>query len=179
MMFGAGAVYHGIVFARGQLASHGMRGQLGAGIALATFLTRGAHRSRRDDVPAARGRPSASTASPLPPTSYFGILTSTMDRQFLGVSPYWGVGPGPLRFSAHARAAAASRARHRAGAARPPEPRGCSPDFGYRSLNVDEVELTFAGGFTLDGELFEPAAHERRLVAHGAPIAPTSCERTR
>ncbi len=38
------------------------------------------------------------------------------------------------------------------------------PDFGYRSHNVDEVALTFQGGFTLDGELFEPAARARRLL---------------
>jgi hypothetical protein len=38
------------------------------------------------------------------------------------------------------------------------------PDFGYRSHNADEVDLTFTGGFTLDGELFEPAAFDRRLL---------------
>ncbi len=162
MMFGAGAVYHGIVFARGQLAARRLRGQLGAGIVLATFLTRVLTGRVGTMFP-----PFAATVhldgSPLPRTPYLGILASTMDRQFLGVCPYWGVGPGALRFSAMR-----DRPQH-LGRALVPALRGrpsrwLQPDFGYRSHNVDEVALTFTGGFTLDGELFEPAARERRLV---------------
>ena len=162
MMFGAGAVYHGIGFARGQLASHGVRGQLGAGIALANFVTRVITGRAGTMFP-----PLAATVHldgvALPSAAYFGILTSTMDRQFLGISPYWGVGPGPLRFSAMR-----DRPQH-LGRAIVPALRGrpsrwLQPGFGYRSHNVDEVALTFTGGFTLDGELFEPAAYERRLL---------------
>lgn len=162
MMFGAGAVYDGIVFARSQLASHGMRGQLGAGIALATFLTRVfTGRIGMMFPPLVADVHLDGTA--LPPTSYVGMLTSTMDRQFLGVSPYWGEGPGPLRFSAMRE-----RPEH-LGRAIVPALRGrqspwLQPDFGYRSHNVDEVALTFRGGFTLDGELFAPSTRERRLL---------------
>jgi hypothetical protein len=38
------------------------------------------------------------------------------------------------------------------------------PEHGYRSRNVDEVVISFDGGFTLDGELFDPAGREQRLV---------------
>jgi hypothetical protein len=38
------------------------------------------------------------------------------------------------------------------------------PEYGYRSHNVDEVAVRFSGGFTLDGELFEPVVGERRLL---------------
>ncbi|HET6473184.1 MAG TPA: hypothetical protein VFG38_15165, partial [Pseudomonadales bacterium] len=31
------------------------------------------------------------------------------------------------------------------------------PEFGYRSVNANEVKLRFDSGFTLDGELFPPA----------------------
>jgi hypothetical protein len=162
MMFGAGAVYHGIVFARGQLAAHGVRGEWGAGIALATFLTRVFTGRAGTMFP-----PLAATLRidgvVVPQPAYFGILASTMDRQFLGVSPYWGVGPGPLRVSAMS-----DRLQHLGRAILPalrgrPSPWLC-PDFGYRSHNADEIDLTFTGGFTLDGELFEPAACERRLL---------------
>jgi hypothetical protein len=159
MMFGAGAVYHGIVFAREQLASRGMRGQLGAGLALATFLAKALTGQGGALFPplAADVRVDGER---LPPASYFGVLASTMSRQFLNVSPYWGVGPGPLRFSAMRH-----RPRH-LGRAIVPALRGrpsrwLHPDFGYRSANADEIALTFAGGFTLDGELFEPAARAR------------------
>jgi hypothetical protein len=162
MMFGAGAVYHGIVFARGALASHGVRGQLGAGIALATFLTRVLTGRAGTMFP-----PLVATirldGTLLPPAAYFGILTSTIDRQFLGVSPYWGAEPGPLRFSAmRDRPQHFGRAVFPALRGRPS--RWLQPDFGYRSHNADEVVVTFTGGFTLDGELFEPVGYERRLV---------------
>jgi len=162
MMFGAGAVYHGIVFARGQLASHGLRGQFGAGIALATFLAKALTGRAGSMFP-----PLAASVrlddTVLPRSTYVGMLTSTMDRQFLGVSPYWGVGPGPLRFSAMRE-----RPQHLARAV-VPALRGrpshwLRPDFGYRSENADRVALTFTGGFTLDGELFGPVPGERRLV---------------
>jgi diacylglycerol kinase (ATP) len=162
MMFGAGAVYHGIVFARAQLATHGVRGQLGAGVALATFLARILSGQAGTMFP-----PIAASLRldgvDLPAASYVGILASTMDRQFLGVSPYWGVGPGPLRVSAMRE-----RPRHLARAVLPalrgvPSP-WLQPEHGYRSHNVDELTIGFAGGFTLDGELFEPAARARRLV---------------
>ncbi len=162
MMFGAGAVYHGIVFARGQLASHGLRGQLGAGITLATFLGKALTGRAASMFP-----PLAASVrldeTDLPRSSYVGMLTSTMDRQFLGVSPYWGVGPGPLRFSAmrerpqHLARAVVPALRGRAS-------RWLRPEFGYRSENADRVALGFNGGFTLDGELFGPIPGEHRLV---------------
>jgi len=162
MMFGVGAVYHGIVFAREQLASHGLRGQFGAGIALATFLTRALTGRAGSMFP-----PLAASVrldeTVLPPSTYVGMLTSTMDRQFLGVRPYWGVEPGPLRFSAM-RERPQHLARAVVPALRGRPSRWLHPDFGYRSQNVDRVALTFHGGFTLDGELFGPVPGDRRLV---------------
>ncbi len=162
MMFGAGAVYDGIVFARRQLATHGMRGQLGAGIALATFVTRVlTGRAGAMFPPLAAEVRLDGTA--LPPARYFGILTSTMDRQFLGVSPYWGTGPGPIRASAmHDRPQHLARAI--VPALRGRDSRWLRPEYGYQSRNVAEVAITFDGGFTLDGELFEPSGHARCLV---------------
>jgi diacylglycerol kinase (ATP) len=162
MMFGVGAVYDGIVFARGQLASHGMRGQLGGGLALATFVMKAFTGSAESMFPPLRARVRVDGVE-LPPVSYFGMITSTMDRQLLGLSPYWGVGPGRLRFSA-LRSRPQHLARAIVPALRGQQSRWLDPEFGYRSLNVDEVDLTFAGGFTLDGELFKPAGRERRVV---------------
>lgn len=162
MMFGAGAVYDGIVFARNQLASHGVRGQLGGGVVLATFLTNVLMGRAGTMFPplAAEVR---LDGTDLPATRYFGMLASTMDRQFLGVSPYWGSGPGPLRFSAMRE-----RPRHLARAIVPalrgrPSP-WLAPEHGYRSHNVEEIEIAFDGGFTLDGELFPPIGRPRRVV---------------
>ncbi len=162
MMFGAGAVYHGIVFARDQLASRGVRGQFGAGLALAAFLLKAI---RGKDSPLSRPLAADIVADgvTLPTVPYFGMLASTMDRQFLGLSPYWGVGPGSIRFSAMRH-----RPRHLARAIVPilrgRPSRWLDPEFGYRSLNADEITMEFSGGFTLDGELFEPARQARMLT---------------
>jgi hypothetical protein len=162
MMFGAGAVYHGIVFAREQLASRGMRGQLGAGLALATFLTR-ALSGRGGALFPPLAADVHVDGERLPPAPYFGVLASTMSRQFLDVRPYWGVGPGRVRCSAlRARPRHLGRAIVPALRGRPS--RWLHPDFGYRSVNAEEIALTFTGGFTLDGELFAPAAGERRIA---------------
>lgn len=165
MMFGAGAVYDGIVLARNQLASAGVRGQLGGGVVLATFLTN-VLMGRAGTMFPPLAAAVRLDGEPLPPTRYFGMLVSTMDRQFLGVSPYWGTGPGPLRFSAMRE-----RPQHLARAIVPalrgrPSP-WLAPEHGYRSHNVDEIELAFDGGFTLDGELFAPIGCERRVVLTG------------
>ena len=90
-------------------------------------------------------------------------LTSTMNRQVLGISPYWGVGPGRLRFSS------LSYAPRRLPRAIVPLLLGrpsvhLRPELGYRSVNADEVCLTFDSGYTLDGELFEPSNSTARLT---------------
>jgi diacylglycerol kinase (ATP) len=162
MMFGAGAVYDGIVLARNQLATHGVRGQLGGGVVLATFVT-----NVLMGRAAAMFPPLAADVRldgiELPPTRYFGMLASTMDRQFLGVSPYWGTGPGALRFSAM-RERPERLARAVVPALRGRQSRWLTPERGYRSQNVDEIDLGFDGGFTLDGELFAPIGCRRRVV---------------
>ncbi len=162
MMFGAGGVYSGIMFAREQLASRGMRGQLGAGVALGTFIAKALSGAGGTLFPPLEAAVEVDGAV-LPPTPYFGMLVSTIDRQFLGVSPYWGEGPGRLRFSAMRY-----RPEH-LGRAIVPALRGrpspwLVPEFGYRSANADQVDLDFAGGFTLDGELFAPAPQARLLT---------------
>ncbi len=152
MFLGAGGVYHGTKFYRGSVETRGLRGEKGAGVALAIFLGKvlsgksGAlfpplHMAARLDD------------RRLPLDSYFGVLVSTLDRQFLGLRPYWGRGPGPVHFSS------LSYAPKHLWRALVPIVRGkpnayVVPEYGYRSENAFEVELEIDSGFTLDGELF-------------------------
>jgi hypothetical protein len=162
MMFGAGGVYSGIKFAREQLASRGMRGQTGAALALATFLVRALTGEGGTLFPPLAVDVEVD-GTPLASIEYFGMLISTIDRQFLGVTPYWGDGPGRLRFSSlRYRPAHLGRAVVPALRGRPS--RWLQPEFGYRSVNAERVDLRFTGGFTLDGELFAPAEGERRVT---------------
>jgi hypothetical protein len=83
----------------------------------------------------------------------FGILTSTMDRQFLGLRPYWGQEAAPIHYSAFAyRARNPMRAAWSVMRGKPNQ--FVRPELGYRSCNAFRIELRIDSGFTLDGELF-------------------------
>ncbi|MBX3024842.1 acylglycerol kinase family protein [bacterium] len=154
MFFGTGAIYHGIRFCRQYVATLGLRGEIGPGVALAVFLSKIAlghggsmfpplHLSGRLD-----GRPLATGA-------YIGALVSTVSRQFLGLRPFWGEESAPLKYTAmsyapqHLWRAAPAVMRGRPN-------RFVSPENGYTSHNAHELELHLDCGFTLDGELHTP-----------------------
>jgi diacylglycerol kinase (ATP) len=154
MFFGTGAIYHGIKFCRHYVATLGLRGEVGPGVALAVFLGKIAlgqggslfpplHLSGRLD------------GEPLAAGAYLGMLVSTVSRQFLGLRPFWGREPAPLKYTAM------SYAPQHIWRAAPAMMRGkpnrfVRPEFGYTSHNAHELELHLDCGFTLDGELFTP-----------------------
>lgn len=152
MMFGAGAVYHGVAFFHRQVLSRGVGGQLGAGVAIATALGH-VISGRIGQLFPPLHADIAIDGTPVTGGPYFGILTSTITRQVLNLRPYWGVGPGRLRFSSLGYAPRGlARAILPAVRGRPsPHLR---PDLGYRSENADEVRLAFDSGYVLDGQLF-------------------------
>lgn len=164
MFFGAGVIYHGIRFAKQSVESRGMRGQLGAGISLAVVLGKLMRGRREEFFPTLEARVRVD-GTPLETRRFLGLFCSTMDKQFLGMNPYWGRGPGPLRFTA------LGHAPQRAWRAVIPVMRGrpnrhVRPENGYRSENAFEIDLSIDSGFTLDGELFEAEPGERiRLSA--------------
>ena len=154
MFFGTGAIYHGIRFCRHYVATLGLRGEVGPGVALAVFLGKIAlgqgasmfpplHLSGRLDDQALRAG------------AYRGVLVSTVSRQFLGLRPFWGRESGPLKYTAlsyaprHVLRAAPAVMRGRPN-------RYVRPEYGYTSHNAHMLELHLDCGFTLDGELFTP-----------------------
>ena len=152
MFVGAGAVYHGIRLAKEQVESRGMRGQLGAGIALAVFMGKIATGEGGRLFPPLVARIAIDGASARE-EHLLGLLVSTMDRQFLDLQPYWGTEIGALRFTElatgprHVMRGLMSVIRGRPN-------RFMTVENGYRSCNADRVELELDSGFTLDGELF-------------------------
>jgi hypothetical protein len=155
MMFGAGAVYHGIRFARTEIEARGVRGNTGAGLAVATFLAKVLSGNGGELFPPLHAGVRLDGRD-LPTERYLGILTSTIDRHVLGISPYWGSGPGRLRYSSMTyQPRNILRAAVPAVRGRPST--YLQPHLGYRSANVEEVQLSFDSGYTLDGELFAPS----------------------
>lgn len=86
------------------------------------------------------------------------VIASTLRRLILGMNPFWGRGPGAIRFTS-----IASDARH-VGRNAPGILRGRpgarEPADGYVSRNAERVGLRIDCGFTIDGELFAPETDE-------------------
>jgi hypothetical protein len=153
MFFGAGAVYHGVNFCRRYVHRVGLKGEIGPGLAMAVFIVRGMFGERSTLLPPlnASGR---LDDTPIVRRQYFGLMSSTLEHLFLGIRPFWGKGPGPLKFMA-----VTDGARHVLRAA-PSILRGkpnsyVRPENGYQSSNASVIDLNIDSGFTLDGELFD------------------------
>jgi hypothetical protein len=83
------------------------------------------------------------------------IIASTLSRLFARMRPFWGQGPGGVRFTSLAAPC------ERFGAAAIGILRGkpaswVTPEAGYTSRNVERAELRMNCGFTVDGELWQP-----------------------
>ena len=162
MMFAAGAVYHGILFYREHIESRGLRGEMAVGLAIAAFAWKILSGNGGTLFPPFRADVLIDGKA-IPRETYLAIMTSTISRQVLGFSPYWGSGPGPLRHTSlryqpkHLARSIVPILRGKAGAY-------LRPEFGYRSVNTNEVSLSFDSGFTLDGELFPPADGQMQVT---------------
>lgn len=152
MFFGAGAVYHGIRFSKEYVESRGLRGEIGAGVVLAVFLGRIITGQGGKLFPPLHARAVIDGGAAMD-DELLGILTSTMDRQFLGLHPYWGREHGPIHYSALSYSAR-SPVRAALSVMRGKPNRFVRPELGYRSHNASSIELQIDSGFTLDGELF-------------------------
>jgi hypothetical protein len=153
MFFGAGAVYHGVNFCRRYVHRVGLKGEIGPGLAMVVFIARGMFGERSTLLPPLNTRGRIDDKA-IGPKAYFGLMASTLDHLFLGIRPFWGKNPGPLKFTA-----VAEGPRHVLRAA-PSILRGnpndyVRPELGYESCNASVIELHIDSGYTLDGELFE------------------------
>ena len=136
---------------RERVAARGLRGEVAAGVSLLRAVAAMARReSKWTTGEAGRYRLEGEASA------YEGavmLLATTLDRLLLGLRPWWGPPAGPIRVTAiHRRPRALLRLapaivrgrRHRL----------LSPTNGYHSVNVDALDVEFASGFALDGQIF-------------------------
>jgi diacylglycerol kinase (ATP) len=153
MFFGAAAIYQATHFCLQKVHTRGLRGELGAGVALARFLLAVFLRDRKvvSEVPIT----TRLNQNPPERKEYLLVLITTLQRLFLGLRPYWGSEPKPLHYTA-----VGARPRHfmrvLPSLMRGDQSHHVNPANGYISHNVDEVRLTLGSGFNLDGELYTP-----------------------
>lgn len=86
---------------------------------------------------------------------YHLVIASTLSRLFARMRPFWGKGPGGVRFTAIA-APCERIGRAAIGMLRGRPAAWVTPERGYTSRNVEHAELRMSCGFTVDGELWEP-----------------------
>jgi hypothetical protein len=83
------------------------------------------------------------------------VIASTLSRLFARMRPFWGQGPGGVRFTAIAapceRISAAAL-----GMLRGKPASWVTPEAGYTSRNVELAEMRMSCGFTVDGERWQP-----------------------
>jgi len=165
MFFGAAAIYQATHFCLQKVHTRGLRGELGAGVALARFLLAVFLRDRK--IVSAAPITTRLNQDPPEHKKYLLVLITTLQRLFLGLRPYWGSEPKPLHYTT-----VGARPRHFMRVL-PSLMRGyqsshVNPANGYISHNVDEVRLTLDSGFNLDGELYTPDSRLGPVrVSHG------------
>lgn len=82
-------------------------------------------------------------------------MASSIDRLFLGIRPFWGRQPAPVRTTwVNSRSPGIWRAAP--GILRNRPPAFATPENGYRSMNVHEAVMQLDAGLVIDGELFDP-----------------------
>ena len=153
MFFGAAVIYQATHFCLQKVHTRGVRGEIGAGVALVRFLWAVFLKDR-------------SVVPPVPITiglnqdvaqkqKYLLVLITTLQRLFLGLRPFWGSQPKPLHYTA-----VDAHPRHflqaLPSAMRGHQSRHITPTNGYVSYNIDEARLSLDSGFNLDGELYKP-----------------------
>ncbi len=163
MFLGAGAIIQGTEYAHREIHSRGLRDDFSVGLgAVRTVwgIARGEPAFREFPelelrLPEA-GRHSRHTAMLL--------AVSTLRRLFLGLDPFWGREPGPLRLTVidadcqRFLRTFQAIARGRAG-------RFARPEHGYHSCNSARIELRMRGRLNLDGEMLtaSPASGPVRI----------------
>ena len=153
MFFGAAVIYQATHFCLQKVHTRGVRGEFGAGVALARYLW-AVLWWNRNIVPSVPITIGLNQDAPQK-QEYLLVLVTTLQRLFLGLRPFWGSEPKPLHYTAvdahhrHFLRALPSAMRGR-------KSRQLTPANGYVSHNIDEAQLTLDSGFNLDGELYKP-----------------------
>jgi len=96
------------------------------------------------------------------------VMASTLSRLFSRMRPFWGQGPGGVRFTSIA--APCERIGHAAiGMLRGKPAEWVTPQNGYTSRNIERAELRMNCGFTVDGELWQPDP-DRSIALSAEPV---------
>jgi len=156
--FGAGMIHRAIDLTHQIFPPGRSQGSFGAGVVTAGLILRAIAR-RHDGVLTPDKAQILLDGEHVMGGEFTLLISSSLQRLFLGINPFWGFEKAPVRFTA-----IASGCRRTAFAA-PGILRGkpkpfVKPEAGYTSRNVEVAELRLDAGFTVDGETIPPRSGE-------------------
>jgi choline kinase/diacylglycerol kinase family enzyme len=168
MFFGAGVIHRAIELTNRTLLRGNSQGVLGGALMTAGLLARAALRAR-DGILTPDKIHALLDGEPLPGAELTLAMATTLDRLFARMRPFWGEGPGGLRFTALA-AGVPALGRNSVGILRGrPGPQAREAD-GYTSRNLRSLRLRMDCGFTVDGELVPPQPDRLLSVSATEPL---------
>ena len=158
MFFGAGLIYRAIGLVHRVFPPGRSQGLLGAGLLTGALVTKVVFHPTSGiltpDKCQVRG-----DGRDLADAELYLLISTTLERLFLRMNPFWGTGPGGVRLTTLASGAQwMALAAPGILAGRPP--RWLAPERGYLSERLERAELRISCGFTIDGELFAPEPEE-------------------
>ena len=159
MFFGAGLIYRAIRLVHRVFPPGRSQGLFGASLGLGALVTR------------VMFRPSTGILTPdkcqvrgdgrdLVDAELYLLISTTLERLFLRMNPFWGEGAGGVRLTAIA-SGAQKMALAAPGILSGRAPGWLAPERGYASERLERAELRISCGFTIDGELFAPEPEEQ------------------
>jgi hypothetical protein len=169
--FGVGVIYRGTllthrIFPKGR--SQGVFGStmVTAGLIAKALTGRAPETLAEEDDPLTLD-PMSIVLDGEPPVrgDYQLMLATTLHRLIAGIRPFWGRGPGGIRFTT-LKQGCLNRPRDLANVLRGRAPKGSSvPGAIFSSRNVEKLEVTLDCGITLDGEMFPPRPGRHAVLA--------------
>ncbi len=158
MFLGAGMIHRAISLTHRLFPKGRSQGVIGSGIVTASLIVKTALR-QTDGILTPDKVQILLDGKMVPAGEFYLVIASSLQRLFLRMNPFWGTGPGGVRFTG-----VASNAKHTHRAALGilrgrPKP-WVAPDTGYTSCNARRVVLRLDCGYTIDGEVFDPRSGE-------------------
>lgn len=154
LLLGSGVVYRGIEFTHEKFPYGRAQGVFGSTVVIFQQVAR-ALRGKTDGVVRPDHVAITVDGERLTETDVLLFLATGLDKLFFGLRPFWGDGPGGVRFTyiesqAFRRWTDALRILY----GRRPKREGV--DAGVVSVNADTIELELSSGLMVDGEMFAP-----------------------
>jgi diacylglycerol kinase (ATP) len=168
--FGVGVIYRGTLLTHKMFPKGRSQGAFGSTVVTAGLIAK-ALTGRGSDIVTPEDDPLTIDSlavslddSPAERGDFQLLLATTLNRLFAGIRPFWGKGPGGIRYTALGPGCL-KQPRDVARVLGGKEPRGLNAEeVTFDSRNVEKLELELDCGISLDGEMFAPVPGRRATL---------------